>query len=545
MLVVLLRCYRNPMPPTSRSFPLPVPYMQLVRDKPLATVVRLALLASAAACAPPDSRIPPLDGALRIELPYPQSGTIVPAVDSIAAWGTVGTGRATLEVNGVKVKVEPNGTFATFIPAPTGTNPALRFVARRGSERVTRTIALARAGAASPRSASPHGESEGDVRPWSRWVTMRRLPSDTADSATQWRPIYTRSRPGGEVVLGIAQGIRVRADARTDRSYRLQLAPHEHVWVPAVDADTSARGRSDPLSAGALRVAIDSGETVLSIALPERLPSTVELTGDRLHWTIFGANWKSAPPAVDGDGKTIRRIVPRDTAPGRTVVDLGLVAMPLGWRTEWRGGALQLRVRHRTPTSRTLAGLHVTLDPGHPPDGPIGPSGLMEDSVTLAVALVAARELQARGATVALTRQTSSPLSLEARAVIAEQSPAQLFISLHLNAPGPGRPPTAVYGTQTYWMNPNGRALAHALLVEVAAALGHPAIGSYQGEYAVLRPAWATAALVEGSGIVLPEREAFLRTPEGVAAYANGIVRGIEKWQHATAARDLPASRAR
>ncbi len=533
MLVVPLRCYRNPMSRSARSFPSLAPYGLL------------ALLASVAACASPDSRIPPLDGALRIELPYPQPGTIVPAVDSIAAWGTVGTGRATLEVNGVKVKVEPNGTFAMFVPAPPGTNPALLFVARRGSERVTRTIPLSRAGATSITPATPRTEAEGGVRPWSRWVTMRRLPSDTADSATQWRPIYTRSRPGGEVVLGIAQGIRVHADARTDRSYRLQLAPHEHVWVPSVDADTLARGHTEPLFAGALHVTADSTETLLSIALPERLPSTVELTGDRLHWTIFGASWKDAPPAMNGEGTTIRRIVPRDTAPGRTVVDLGLVAMPLGWRTEWRGGALQLRVRHRTPTSRTLEGLRVTLDPGHPPDGTIGPSGLMEDSVTLAVARVAARELEARGAAVSLTRQTSAPLSLEARAVIAEQSPVQLFISLHLNAPGPGRPPTAVFGTQTYWMNPNGRALAHALLVEVAAALGHPAIGSYQGEYAVLRPAWATAALVEGSGIVLPEREAFLRTPEGVAAYANGIVNGIEKWQRATAARALPASRAR
>ncbi len=175
----------------------------------------------------------------------------------------------------------------------------------------------------------------------------------------------------------------------------------------------------------------------------------------------------------------------------------------------------------------------------------IGPSGLMEDSVTLAVARVAAKELQARGATVTLTRDTPGPFSLEARAVIAEQSPAQLFVSLHLNAPGPGRPPSAVYGTQTYWMNPNGRTLAQALLVEVAAAMGHPAIGSYQGEYAVLRPAWMTAALVEGSGIVIPEREAFLRTPEGVAAYARGIVNGIVRWQRAPAARGLPAARAR
>ncbi|MEP7382142.1 MAG: N-acetylmuramoyl-L-alanine amidase [Gemmatimonadota bacterium] len=505
-----------------------------------ATVCLLAV----AACGEADSRIPALDGTLTMDVRYPLSGTHVPAADSVAAWGSVGTGRATLRVNAVRVPIEPNGTFAVFLPAPTGAHPELRFVARRGRDSVVRVIPLARGGEGTA-SSSARPDVEGASRPWGRWVTMRRLPSDTADSATQWRPIYARSRPGGEVVIGIAQGIRLFADARTDRSMRLQLAPHEEVWIPMVDADSMTRRRSPTLRAGKPTIANVPGEVVIAIPLPERLPSTVELTGDRLHWTIFGAAWERAPAASDGEGTTIRRIVPRDTAAGRAVVDLGLVAIPLGWRTEWHAGALKLRVRLRTRESRTLEGLRITLDPGHPPDGTTGPSRLMEDSVTLAVAQVAAAELRARGATVTMTREGPGPLSLEARAAMAEQLSSQLFISLHLNAPGPGRPPSAVYGTQTYWMNANGRALALTLLTEVAAAMGQPAIGMYPGEYAVLRPAWAAAALVEGSGIVLPEREAFLRTPEGVAAYARGVVNGIARWQRMSASRALPAARAR
>ena len=509
------------------------------------TLSTAACLLALAGCGGTDSRIPALDGPLVIDIRYPLPRTTVPSVDSIAAWGTLGTGRATLEVNGTPVHIERNGAFATFLAVPEGARPEMRFVARLAGDTASRTIALERPGRASAAPANAREGLEGAVRPWGRWVTMRRLPSDTADSATQWRPIYARSRPGGEVVLGIPQGIRLFADARTDRALRLQLAPHEHVWIPAVDAETSAIGRVATVQVGRLRVSNSSDELLLSVSMPERLPSTVELTGDRLHWTIFGAEWTQLPPAIAGDGTTVRRIVPRDSAPGRVVVDLGLVGMPLGWRTEWEDGALRLRLRRRTPPSRSLEGMRITLDPGHPPDGTVGPSGLVEDSVTLAVARVAAEQLRALGASVALTRASAAPLSLEARAVIAEQAPAQLFVSLHLNAPGPGRPPAAVYGTQTYWMNPNGRALAHALLVDVAAAMGHPAIGSYQGEFAVLRPAWATAALVEGSGIVIPEREAFLRTPDGVAAYARGVVNGIVRWQRQSASRALPVARAR
>lgn len=502
------------------------------------------LLLLALACSGPDSAIPPLDGALVADVVHPRPDTPVPTNDSIALWGSLGTGRATLKVNGARVAVERNGTFSAFVGVPRGPSPALRLVARRGRDSVVRTIGLRRGGARDAGDTSAEAP-EGSIRPWTRWVTMRRLPSDTADSATQWRPIYSRWRPGGEVAIALPQGLRLQADARTSRSIRLRLAPDERVWIALEDADTTARARAPLLRAGAPVVRIDSNEVTLRIALPERLPTTVELSGDRLLWTVYGAAWPTRPPARDGDGAMVRRIVPRDSADGRVVVDLGLVALPLGWRTEWRDGALQLQVRRPLPPTGSLRGLVVTLDPGHPPDGTTGPSGLQEDSVTLAVAQSAATMLRARGATVIVTRADRSPLSLEARAVMAERRETHAFISLHLNAPGPGRPPTAVYGTQTYWMHPNSRPLARFLLAEVARAMGHPAIGMYDGEFAVLRPAWAAAVLVEGSGIVIPEREAFLRTQRGVDAYARGVVRGIERWRQASVSRALPARRLR
>jgi N-acetylmuramoyl-L-alanine amidase len=520
----------------------------------------------------PTPHIPRLDGPLTVRLTYPTPDTPVPSVDSIALWGTVGTGRATLKADGRDVAVERNGTFAAFIPVAPGAAPRVRLVARRGRDSVVHVIPLRRDGgggagggagggsavASAARGAVPKGaagssagasahtpphsaSADADViRDWSRWVRMRRLPSDTADSATQWRPIYSRWRPSGEVAIALPQGMRLHADARTARAIRLRLAPDVRVWIPAVDADTIATPRSETLVATAPHVTADSSEWLVSVGLAERLPTTVELSGDRLVWAIYGARWRERPKAQDGDGRPVRRIVPRDSAAGRVIVDLGLVSIPLGWRTEWRDGALHLRLRRFPPRTNSLSGLVVTLDPGHPPDGTVGPSGLMEDSVTLHVARVAAQQLRALGADVRVTRRDRTPLSLEARAVVAEQSAAHAFVSIHLNAPGPGRPPEAVDGTQVYWMNPNGRALSRALLTEVSRALGQRAIGTYDGEFAVLRPAWPAAALVEGSGIVIPAREAFFRTPAGVDAYARGVVAGIRRWWRSDAARALP-----
>ncbi|MEO6446698.1 MAG: N-acetylmuramoyl-L-alanine amidase [Gemmatimonadaceae bacterium] len=430
------------------------------------------------------------------------------------------------------------------MPIENGVAPSLRFVARRGADSVSRTIPLRRAGAT---AAVPQDPTimEGPVRSWERWVRMRRLPSDTADSATQWRPIYSRWRPGGEVALPLPQGMRLRAEVRTNHSIGLAIAPGMRVWIPAVDADSGAPARAPLLRAGAPLMREQSDGLLLSIPLPERLPTTVELSGERLLWTVYGAEWATRPDPRDGNGKPVRRMVPRDSSSGRLVVDLGLSELPLGWRTEWHGGMIHLRVRRVPVPSTSLRGLVVVLDAGHPPHGTIGPSGLEEDSVTLAVARAAAAQLKARGATVILTRSTPAAVSLEARAVVAEQTDAHLFISIHVNAPGPGRPPGAVYGTQTFWTNPNGRALARLLLNEVSKSMAQPAIGSYQTEFAVLRPAWTTAVLVEGTGIVIPEREAFLRTQAGVEAYAAGIVNAVARWHRSAAVRTLPASRPR
>ena len=490
-----------------------------------------------AACSRSNDQIPAVNGPLALDVRFPTPGSPAPAQDSTAIWGTVGTGLASLTVNGVRVQVEPNGTFAAFLPLPAGL-PALRFVARRGADSVAAVITLSRASHVSDTAAT----NDDRVRRWSHSVTMRRLPSDTADSATQWRPVYSRWRPSGEVAIPLPIGMRMLADARTDRSIRLRLTGDARVWIPSEDADTSATPRVGDVTAGSPTIRLDSSGIAIRVSLSARLPTTVEIQGDQLYWTIYGVRTGVAPPVSVVNRGSIRTVAMRDTAPERMVIQVGLASMPLGWRTEWRAGALTLRIRNAPAPSASLRDLVVAVDAGHPPEGTVGPSRLSEDSVTLAVALATARKLRTLGVTVIMTRRDATPVSLEARALVAEQSAAHLFISLHLNAPALGRPPEAVNGTQVFFYNPNGRILAQTLLQDVAAALKQKRLAASQREYAVLRPAWTTSVLVEGAGIVLPEREAYFRTDAGIDAYAHGIVNGIVRWHRETVARQVTAS---
>lgn len=83
----------------------------------------------------------------------------------------------------------------------------------------------------------------------------------------------------------------------------------------------------------------------------------------------------------------------------------------------------------------------LVIDPGHggsaqadgsSPNNAVGPNGLMEKDLTLEIATRAAQALTGR-ATVILTRSGDTNLSLSARAEVARQNRAVLFLSIHFN----------------------------------------------------------------------------------------------------------------
>ncbi len=478
----------------------------------------LALIWLAVACRPDPSPIPFVDGPLVLEIRYPSEEPIAVA-DSVSVWGSVGNGRARLLVNGRRVRVEPNGAFAAFVELPRSGSPALHLEARLGDSVVRRTVAITRA-THTPRPQLP-------VRSAGGWVRLRRLPNDTLDAAGQTRPVYSRWTPGGALALPLPLGVRLPVEAETDDALRLRLALGVSVWIARVDAEPVAPRTPETVAVGGLSVTAGRLGPVVEIAAAEQLASHVEAIPGLIRWTLFGA--VAGPAAVAPSTGAVRRAGVRSASAGQVVIDLELAGPVLGWRTTWHDGRMRLELRPE-PVVRQLEGLVVALDPGHPPLGSIGPAGLREDSVTLAVAREAARRLAALGARPILTREDAGPVSLEQRLALAEAADAQVFVSIHLNAPGDGRPPESVDGTRVYWLHPRTQPLAWVLRDSVAAALRQVPVATVQSNLAVLRATWFPAVLVEGTALSLPAREALFRTPEGVAAYAAGLVGGLRAW---------------
>jgi N-acetylmuramoyl-L-alanine amidase len=124
----------------------------------------------------------------------------------------------------------------------------------------------------------------------------------------------------------------------------------------------------------------------------------------------------------------------------------------------------------------------IVLDPGHggttkiggsSPNNATGPNGLKEKEVTLKVAFAAEKALAASGHQVVLTRRGDNNLGIVDRAEVARQRRANVFVSIHFNAPGGSVP---AQGTET-WIGEDhteaSKALATAVQRRVRDATGH------------------------------------------------------------------------
>ncbi|HEX6558148.1 MAG TPA: N-acetylmuramoyl-L-alanine amidase [Longimicrobiales bacterium] len=68
--------------------------------------------------AAPIPAIPLVDGPLRLDVAYPAEGSSIAVRDSNFIFGSTGSGRAALTINGQTVEVKPNGGWLGFVPVP-------------------------------------------------------------------------------------------------------------------------------------------------------------------------------------------------------------------------------------------------------------------------------------------------------------------------------------------------------------------------------------------------------------------------------------------
>lgn len=366
------------------------------------------------------------------------------------------------------------------------------------------------------------------------------LDDDTAGSGTTDGRVIARTGPGQGYELFLPNGT-TAATARLVGGYRqIALGPGSTAWVPVGEAFPAPGPRPrDAIPVVRLRAADGWSEIVLPTA--ERLPFAIEQRLDPVRYTVrvYGLtsniDWIRGP----SDDPLVRSIAWREETDGVLELDVRLAGRTAwGWRVGWEGTHLVIGFRRPPPAladrrfRSALHGVRIVVDPGHEPGaGAIGPAGLEERDVNLAISLELARILERRGADVVLTRAApGEEVGLYERTNLAVEAGAEVFVSIHNNALPDGVDPFANNGTSTFWYHPQSEPLAEAVQRELLPRTGLPDYGVGYGNLAVLRMNEMPAVLVEGAFMMIPEQEASLRTVEFRRRIAEGVAAGIERF---------------
>jgi len=303
--------------------------------------------------------------------------------------------------------------------------------------------------------------------------------------------------------------------------------------VSAGDADPLPPGAAPPRRvAGNARVVPAEGWVDLVIPTGERPPFLVEEEERAIAVTLYGTTGNTDVLQHVAADPFVEHVTWTAEGTDRVRFTAHLSAAPYGYQVVWNGSALVVRIRRppRVDPRAPLRGLTIAVDPGHPPIGATGPTGLYEAVPTLAVGERVRRLLAERGARVVMTRTTPAPVALGDRPIMARRANAHALVSIHLNALPDGINPFTAHGTGTYYFHPQAVPLARAIQRGLVRRMGLRDLGIYYDNLALARPTWMPSVLCEGAFIMIPEQEAAIRTPKYQEAYARGIVEGLERY---------------
>jgi N-acetylmuramoyl-L-alanine amidase len=563
----------------------------------------------AAEPAPPLPPIPSVRGPLRLRVVYPGANALVASRDSNCIFGSVGTGAATLTIDGAPVEVKPNGSFLAYLPVPRAPRYELVAVAGGDTARLAHPVRLlppavtlsatgplrvdsasvtpsepltlragemVRVGVRAPANASVVVEtSDGVTLPLAlvddaTWATdlaaVRFAPgahlvvTRGTDTVRLALPAVTATAPGSRTLVQLGEpesadsgdrrivgrpvaggtyrwffvpGTVVERTGTAGAQTRVRLGTGLEVWVNGSDARELPDATPAPRRVVSNARVEPSAEWVdLVLPVGDRPPYMVEERDDAIVLTLYGTTANTDIIHFATGDSLVRDVTWAQRPGGRAEYTVQLAHAPYGYLALWRDGAFVLRVR-RTPmvdVARPLRGIRVAVDPGHPPIGATGPTGLYEAEATLAIGQRLREELERRGATVIMTRTTMDPVALGDRPIMARRAGAHVLVSVHLNALPDGVNPFATNGTGTYYFHPQAARLARLVQAGMVRRMGLRDLGVNYDNLALARPTWMPAILCEGAFLMIPEQEAALRTPAFQVAYARGVADGLEAY---------------
>lgn len=339
-------------------------------------------------------------------------------------------------------------------------------------------------------------------------------------------------RLGGAKMTYLDSNVLLKVVDSVATDYKVQLASNLSAYIDKKSVQKqNISPKPDTWLSASILVTGDSAYDYAAIQLPDKLPyrSQQQINPSRIAIDIYGVasntNWITQRSSATEIINTYYEQVSDGVL--RLTIELNH-QQHWGYQVYYNGNRLTVKVK-RQPADLSLQHLRIAIDAGHGGSntGANGvTSGIKEKDYTLLMAKELQALLQKKGATVFMTRERDTALSMEERVLMVRQADPHLLISIHLNSSAKD----SVKGVSTYYRYIGFRPLSQAILKRMLqlnlAEFGN--VGAFN--FSLSGPTEYPNCLVEVAFLSNKEDEQKVLAPAFHKQVAKKIVAGLKDW---------------
>jgi len=355
-------------------------------------------------------------------------------------------------------------------------------------------------------------------------------------------PAISHYNKAGYMLL-ISTGIRLEVIGRIGNEFKIRLSGTRTGWISQNEVRLLPE-RTLPAQSyiHSINTVHKYPDTQIKVFLDQKIPFEI-VSSDDSQWidvSFFGAISNTDWINYDSSARTVDLIqwFQDNTDTFRLHIQLKQNSW-WGYETRYEGNTFILELRsppYRDRVSPVFKDITVAIDAGHSPDnGAIGPTGLLEKDVNMAIALSLEKKLLAEKGNVVMIRRENESPGLYERSLIARRAKADILISIHNNSLPEGQNPFERNGYGVYYFYPQSFSLSKEIHKSYGEVFKNHKIslrddGLHYGNLVLTRTYQMPTVLTESAYMILPEQESLLKTKEFQSACAEAILTGLKRY---------------
>lgn len=347
-----------------------------------------------------------------------------------------------------------------------------------------------------------------------------------------------RTAPNKSRLTPLLEGTKINITGKIGDYYRFEMGEAMEGWIAAGDIKMLPDGTPIPKSyVSSLTMESKPDEVLIKVPLSDKLPFLIEeLSGPKIFLTFYGATAALDLFKYNQNDNFINEI--KWSQPFKGTVQLFIVPSSKqlwGYDYYYEDNTFVLRLK-KPPvieSSNPLKDKIIAIDPGHGGEesGALGPTGIPEKTINLAISKNLKEILESKGAKVVMTRNSDNyNPGLTERIDLADTQNAQVLLSIHNNSLPDGANPYEDHGSSTYYYNSQALPLARSIQNSLVNNLLMKNYGIFWDSLALTRPTKPISVLIEVGFMINPEEYMLLTNPGFQQKAANSIYLGVENF---------------